>query len=223
MKRKTLLSWSSGKDSAWSLYKLQQDPQYDLVGLYSTVSKESGCVGSHGVSVDLLQEQAGSIGLPLDIIEMPYPCSNVEYERILGQFIEKSRKLGVDCLAFGDLFLEDIKEYREKSLESTGMEAIFPIWGTPTDELSREMVSSGLKTVITCVNTKRAPLELIGREFDNTFLDLLPNTVDPCGENGEFHSFVYDGPMFKEPIQIVKGEVVDRDGFLFMDITTKSI
>jgi len=215
---KTLMSWSSGKDSAWALYKLQQDVEIDLVGLFCTVNKEFNRVAMHGVRVELLQKQADSIGLPLEIIEIPYPCSNDEYEKIMGQFVEKAKNDNIECFAFGDLFLEDVRNYREEKLKNSGIKPIFPIWGTPTDMLSREMIRSGLKTVITCINPKQTPKEFIGKIFDENFLDLLPETIDPCGENGEFHSFVFDGPMFKEQIKIVVGDIVQRDDFIFADI-----
>ena len=222
MKRKALMSWSSGKDSAWALHKLQQNPEIDLVGLFCTVNKEFDRVAMHGVRVELLQKQAKSIGLPLEIIEIPYPCSNAEYEKIMGQFVERAKIDNIEYFAFGDLFLEDVRNYREEKLKGSGIKPIFPIWGIPTDKLSREMISSGLRTVITCINPKQIPKEFVGREFDEGFLDSLPETIDPCGENGEFHSFVFDGPMFKEQIEIFLGDIVHRDGFVFADVLPKS-
>jgi uncharacterized protein (TIGR00290 family) len=216
------MSWSSGKDSAWALHRLQQDPEIDLVGLFCTVNTKFDRIAMHGVRVELLQKQAESIELPLDIIEIPYPCSNAEYEKIMGQFVEKVQQDNIDCFAFGDLFLEDIRSYREERLNGSGITPIFPIWGIPTDKLSREMVSGGLRAVITCVDPKQTPTEFIGEEFDGKLLDSLPETIDPCGENGEFHSFVFDGPMFKRPIEISVGEIVKRDDFLFADIITNS-
>ena len=221
MKRKVLMSWSSGKDSAWALHKLQQNPDIDLLGLFCTVNKEFDRVAMHGVRVGLLQKQADSIGLPLQIIEIPNPCSNADYETIMGQFVERAKSDNIDCFAFGDLFLEDVRNYREEKLKGSGIKPIFPIWGMPTDKLSREMISSGLRTVITCINPKQTPKQFIGREFDDGFLDELPDTVDPCGENGEFHSFVFDGPMFKEKIEIVVGDIVQREGFIFADVLPK--
>jgi len=222
MKRKTLMSWSSGKDSAWALHKLQRNPEIDLVGLFCTVNKEFDRVAMHGVRVELLKKQAKSIGLPLEIIEIPYPCSNAEYEKIMSQFVERAKIDNIEYFAFGDLFLEDVRNYREEKLKGSGIKPIFPIWGIPTDKLSREMISSGLRTVITCVNPKQIPKEFVGREFDESFLDSLPETIDPCGENGEFHSFVFDGPMFKEPIEIFMGDIVHRDDFVFADVLPKS-
>jgi uncharacterized protein (TIGR00290 family) len=172
----------------------------------------------HGVRVELLQKQANSIGLPLEIIEIPDPCSNAEYETIMGRFVESAKSKDVEYFAFGDLFLEDIRRYREEKLKGCGIKPIFPIWGLPTDRLAREMIGNGLRTVITCIDPKQIPEEFIGREFDESFLDILPETVDPCGENGEFHSFAYAGPMFKAPIEIVVGEIVRHSGFIFADV-----
>ena len=221
MKRKALMSWSSGKDSAWAFHKLQQNPEIDIVGLFCTVNKEFDRVAMHGVRVELLQKQAKSIGLPLEIIEIPNPCSNSEYEKIMGQFVERVKIAKIEYFAFGDLFLEDIRNYREEKLQGSGIKPIFPIWGIPTDELSREMISNGLRTVITCINPKQIPKEFVGREFDESFLDSLSETIDPCGENGEFHSFVFDGPMFKEQIEITVGDIVHRDDFIFADVLPK--
>lgn len=222
MKRKTLLSWSSGKDSAWALHTLQQSPEIELVGLFCTVNREFDRVAMHGVRVELLKKQAKSIGLPLEIIEIPYPCSNAEYETIMGQFVERAKATHVECFAFGDLFLEDIRKYREEKLEGSGIKPIFPLWGMPTDKLSKEMIQSGLRTIITCIDPKQTPERFAGREFDEDFLNSLPSGVDPCGENGEFHSFVFDGPMFKNKIEITLGEVVHRDNFVFADILPKN-
>ena len=222
MKRKALMSWSSGKDSAWALHKIQHSPEIDLIGLFCTVNKEFDRVAMHGVRVELLQTQAKSIGLPLEIIEIPHPCSNAEYEKIMGQFVERAKNDNIEYFVFGDLFLEDIRSYREEKLKGSGIKPVFPIWGMPTDKLSREMISGGLRTVITCINPKQTPKEFVGKEFDETFLDSLPETIDPCGENGEFHSFVFDGPMFKEKIEIFVGDIVHRDDFVFADVLQKS-
>jgi uncharacterized protein (TIGR00290 family) len=221
MKRRTLMSWSSGKDSAWALYKLQQEPEIDVVGLFCTVNKEFNRVAMHAVRIELLQRQAMSIGLPLEIIEIPYPCSNDTYEEIMDIFVEKANKANIEHFAFGDLFLEDVRNYREDKLKGTGITPIFPLWNIPTDKLSREMIDSGLRAVITCIDPKQIPKEFVGKEFDESFLDSLPETIDPCGEKGEFHSFVFDGPMFKEHLEISLGDVVLRDGFVFIDVSEK--
>ena len=223
MRKKTLLSWSSGKDSAWALHTLKQDPGIDLVGLFCTINKEFDRVAMHGVRVELLQKQADSIGLPLEVIEIPYPCSNAEYEKIMGLFVARAQKANIEQFAFGDLFLEDVRHYREEKLKNSGIKAIFPIWGIPTEQLSRDMIRSGLRTVITCIDPRKTPEEFAGREFDEDFLHALPETVDPCGENGEFHSFVFDGPMFKEKIDILVGDIIHRDDFVFADVLPKNI
>ena len=218
MRRKTLLSWSSGKDSAWALHVLQQEPHVDVVGLFCTVNKEFNRVAMHAVRVELLRQQAKSAGLPLHIIQIPYPCSNDEYGNAMTSFIDEAKKENVECFAFGDLFLEDVRRYREDRLKGTGITPIFPIWGIPTKELSRKMVTSGLKAMITCIDPKRLAREFAGREYNESFLDDIPAGVDPCGENGEFHSFAFDGPMFQNPIEISLGEIVHRDGFVFADL-----
>lgn len=222
MKKKVLMSWSSGKDSAWALYKLQQNPEIDLAGLFCTVTKAFDRVTMHGVRVELLLKQAESIGLPMEVIEIPYPCCNAEYEEIMGQFVASAKNDNIDCFAFGDLFLEDVRNYRAEKMEGTGIEAIFPLWGIPTDRLLTEMIDGGLRMVTTCINPKQIPEEFVGREFNQAFLDALPEHVDPCGENGEFHSFVFDGPMFSERIEISVGDIVHRDGYLFADILPNS-
>ena len=218
MKRRTLLSWSSGKDSAWTLYQLQQDPEIELVGLFSTINEEYDRVAMHGVRVELLNAQAKSIGLPVEIINLPNPCTNEDYEQIMGAFVKKCQVDEIECFAFGDLYLQDIRDYRIEKLKGTGIEAIFPIWGTPTNTLSKELINSGVKTVITCVDSKQIPKELAGKEYDHIFLNSLPQTADPCGENGEFHSFVYGGPMFKESIKVSVGETVEKGQFIFADL-----
>jgi uncharacterized protein (TIGR00290 family) len=223
MRRKTLLSWSSGKDSAWTLHVLQQDPEVEVAGLFCTVNKAFERVAMHAVRVNLLQEQAKSIGLPLHIIPIPYPCSNTEYESVMTAFIDKARQERIECFAFGDLYLEDIRKYREDRLQGSGITPIFPLWGIPTAQLSRTMVSSGLKARISCIDPKRLTSEFAGREYNTAFLEALPANVDPCGENGEFHSFAFDGPMFQYPIDISLGEIVERDGFVFADLLSAGL
>jgi uncharacterized protein (TIGR00290 family) len=172
----------------------------------------------HGVRVDLLQQQARSVGLPLHIIEIPYPCSDGEYADAMASFIEAARKENIDCFAFGDLFLKEVRQYREERLNGTGIIPIFPLWHIPTKKLSREMVASGLKAVITCIDPKRIPEKFAGREYNEHFLGDIPEGIDPCGEYGEFHSFAFDGPMFQYSIKISLGETVHRDGFVFIDL-----
>lgn len=213
-----LVSWSSGKDSAWALHTLRWSPDFDVVGIFSTVNKKFDRVAMHAVRVELLQQQAEKLDLPLDLIQIPHPCSNADYEKIMRNFTAKARKDGVECFAFGDLFLDDIRSYRVRNLQDTGIDPVFPLWGRPTDKLSREMVDAGLRAVITCVDPKQLSTEFIGKKYDDGFLDDIPLRVDPCGENGEFHSFVYAGPMFDSPIEISVGGVLHRDGFVFADV-----
>jgi len=214
-----MLSWSSGKDSAWALHNLRQDPDVEVTGLFTTINKVFNRVAMHAVRVELLMQQAERIGLPLHLIEISSPCSNREYEQAMTAFTEKATWLDTVCFAFGDLFLEDIRQYRITQLVGTGIAPVFPIWGLATDNLSHTMINQGLKAVITCIDPAQLPAEFAGRTFDAVFLAELPDNVDPCGENGEFHSFVYDAPDFRTPIDIAVGEIVTRDGFVFADIT----
>jgi uncharacterized protein (TIGR00290 family) len=216
--KKTLLSWSSGKDSAWALHVLLHDPSVDVVGLFCTVNQEFERVAMHGVRVELLKQQANSAGLPLRIIEIPYPCSDSEYASAMAKFVETARRDNIECFAFGDLFLEDVRRYREERLDGTEIAPLFPLWNIPTQALSREMVEAGLRAVITSVDPKQISDKFAGREYNTSFLDDLPEGVDPCGEYGEFHSFVFDGPMFQNPIEVTVGETVQRDGFVFTDL-----
>lgn len=218
MKKKLMMSWSTGKDSAWSLYQLMQQDEYDIAGLFCTINKKFARTAMHAVRVELLQEQARQIGLPLDIIEIPYPCTNEQYAEIMQQFVDEITARGVECCAFGDLFLEDIRDYRIKQLNGTGLEPVFPLWGEATDQLGRKMIAGGLKTVITCVDPKQLDPSFVGREYTEQFLNDLPASVDPCGENGEFHSFVYDAPFFKQAIDVKVTEIVEREGFVFADV-----
>lgn len=176
----------------------------------------------HGVRIELLHLQAQRLGLPLEIIELPFPCSNQQYELLMGEFAESTQQRGIEAFAFGDLYLEDIRRYREDNLADTGIEPMFPIWGTPTQALAEEMISAGLKTILSCVDPRQAPPELAGREFDLRLLQELPAAVDPCGENGEFHSFAYAGPMFSQPIDVTVGRIIERDGFIFADLSAES-
>lgn len=219
MRRKALLSWSSGKDSAWALHLLQQEGDVDVVALICTVNKEFDRVAMHGVKVELVRTQAKNAGLPLWTVQIPYPCSNEEYDRAMTSLIGKARTENIECLAFGDLFLEEVRRYREERLKDTGITPLFPLWGMSTKQLSKKMISGGLKAVIICIDPKRLSREFVGREYNESFLDDLPVDIDSCGENGEFHSFAFDGPMFHKPIGLSSGEVVDRDGFVFADLT----
>jgi uncharacterized protein (TIGR00290 family) len=222
MKKKTLISWSTGKDSAWALHVLRQNSEIEIVGLFCTVNKVFDRVAVHGVRIDLLRQQAQSINLPLHIVYIPYPCSNEEYENAMKAFISKTEEMGIEYFAFGDLFLENVRSYREKLLHGTGIKPLFPIWGTSTDSLSRQMISSGLKAVITCVGQKHLTSEFVGREYNESFINEIPKHIDPCGENGEFHSFAYDGPTFRYPIEIALGEIVFKEDACFIDLLPNS-
>jgi len=215
---KTLLSWSSGKDSAWALHRLRQQDDIEVAGLFTTVNAEFRRVAMHAVRLELLELQAAAIGLPLHVLNIPYPCSNRQYEAVMKDFVERSRENRVRCMAFGDLFLRDIRNYREEKLKETGITPIFPIWEIPTHELARRMISEGLRAYITCVDPKKMPPRFAGREFGPSLLEELPDSVDPCGENGEFHTFAVDGPMFNHPVGIRVGERIERDGFVFADL-----
>jgi len=218
VKKKTLLSWSSGKDSAWALHVLQQRDDIKVIGLFCTINRKFERAAMHAVRVELIERQATSAGLPVQFIELPHPCTDAEYRTIMTEFLRQAREQGIECMAFGDLFLEDIRSYRENNLADTGITPIFPIWGLETTALSHNMMDSGLRAVITCVDPKQLDPKFVGREYNQAFLEQLPDTVDPCGENGEFHSFAFAGPMFTEPVDVQLGETVTRDGLVFADL-----
>lgn len=218
MKKRTLLSWSSGKDCAWALHVLRQDPEVDVVGLFSTFNQTFDRVAMHGVRIDLVRQQAENVGLPIRLIPIPHPCTDDAYAVIMERFVQQARQEGIDYFAFGDLLLEDVRRYREERLADTGIQPLFPLWGLPTGELSREMVTSGLRAIITCLDPQRLSAEFAGREYDAAFLDRLPPGVDPCGENGEFHTFAFDGPMFRRAVGLTVDETVSRDGLVFTDL-----
>ncbi len=215
---KTWLSWSSGKDSAWSLHALRQDGGGEVTALFTTVNAAFDRVAMHAVRRQLVEAQARAAGLPLHCIDIPYPCSNADYERIMGAFVAKAKAEGVEAMAFGDLFLADIRAYRERHLAGTGIAPLFPLWGRDTGVLAREMIDGGLVAHITCIDPPKLDRSFAGRTFDAGFLADLPRGVDPCGENGEFHSFVSAGPMFREAIAVRRGEIAERDGFVFADL-----
>lgn len=215
---KTLLSWSSGKDSAWALHLLRQDPGVELVGLLTTVNAAFDRVAMHGVRRSILEAQSQAAGLPLHVVELPWPCPNATYEELMGSFVKRAVAQGVEHIAFGDLYLEDIRHYREEKLAGTGLTPIFPVWGKNTTALAREMIASGLVTHVSVVDKSKLDTSFAGRLFDESFLRDLPPDIDPCGENGEFHTCVSAGPMFAHPLNVTPGEVVDRDGFAFADL-----
>jgi uncharacterized protein (TIGR00290 family) len=218
MSRRVLLSWSSGKDSAWTLHVLRQDPNVEVIGLLTTVNTTHERVAMHSTRRRLLEAQARVVGLPLHVIPLPWPCSNDVYERAMRQAIADGLEQGATHVAFGDLFLEDIRAYRITQLAGTGLEPLFPIWHEPTAALARRMVDAGLDAVLTCVDPAKLPPSFAGRRFDHALLDALPEGVDPCGENGEFHTCVLAGPMFRTRLEATVGEVVERDGFWFADV-----
>ena len=206
-----MLSWSSGKDSAWSLHVLQQDELVRVVGLLTTVYEESERVSVHSVRRELLEAQAAATGLELWVVSLPRRPSNLQYEEAMKKALTDAKGTGIEAIAFGDLFLEDIRRYREEKMASTGLDLLFPLWGHPTNELAEEMISGGLRARTTCIDSRRLDASFSGREWDRSFLSDLPDGIDPCGENGEFHTFAYDGP-------IVTGEVTQRDGFGYADL-----
>ena len=215
---KTLLSWSSGKDCAWALHVLRQTPGVEVVGLLTTVNAAFDRVAMHGVRRSVLEEQAAATGLPLHAVDLPWPCSNEDYERLMGAFVARALGDGVEAMAFGDLYLEDIRRYREEKLAGSGLTPLFPLWGKPTRALADEMISNGLEARIAVIDKSKLDASFAGRRFDAQFLADLPDGIDPCGENGEFHTCVTAGPMFAAPLHITVGDVVDRDGFVFADL-----
>ena len=215
---KIWLSWSSGKDSAWALHQLRASSQYQITALLTTVNADAARVAMHAVREELLDAQAAALGLPLIKVHIPAKCENLVYEGAMGIAMARAREAGVYHVAFGDLFLEDIRRYREEKLRAVGMTPLFPIWGIETRALARDMVAAGLHAHITCVDPRQLDRSFAGRTFNSELLEELPEGVDPCGENGEFHSFAFAGPMFSAPLRVVPGEVVERDGFVFADL-----
>ena len=215
---KALLAWSSGKDSAWALHELRREGALDVVGLLTTVTSTYGRVSMHAVREELLDRQAAAVGLPCTKVRIPWPCPNERYEAEMAAALAAARAEGVTRVAFGDLFLEDVRAYREQKLAGTGIEPVFPLWGRDTRTLAREMVEGGLRATLTCVDPRALDRRFAGRTFDAALLAELPASVDPCGERGEFHSFAWAGPMFAAPIAVTPGEVVEREGFVFADL-----
>jgi uncharacterized protein (TIGR00290 family) len=214
-----LVSWSTGKDSAWMLHVLQQQYPGAAAALLTTTNEAFDRVAMHAVRLQLLERQAAATGLPLHVVPLPWPCSNEEYELRMGRAVARMVDAGFTHVAFGDLFLEDVRRYREEKLTGSGLTPLFPLWRTkPTGELAREMVRCGLSARLTCIDPRQLDRSFAGRTFDAAFLDALPAGVDPCGENGEFHSFATDGPMFRRPVAVIAGEIVERDGFVFADL-----
>ena len=212
------MSWSTGKDSAYALHVAREQLGVPIAALHTTVTADYDRVSMHGVRRDLLVRQAERLGLPLRVVELPTPCSNDEYERRMSASLAEGLAEGVDRIVFGDLFLEDIRAYREERLAGTGITPLCPLWQRDTHALAAEMLGAGIRARVTCVDPRRLDPAFAGREFDRSFLDDLPAGVDPCGERGEFHTFAFDGPEFRAPIAVANGAVVERDGFVFADL-----
>lgn len=214
------LSWSSGKDGAWTLHTLRGQKDVEVFGLLTTFNEAFDRVAMHAVRRELAEAQARAVALPLWPVPLPWPCSNQQYESLMAEVIARAAQEGVTHVAFGDLFLEDVRDYRIRQMRGTGIEPLFPIWSSAaeTPEVARRMQAEGLKAVITCVDPKQLDRSFVGREFDADLLADLPAEVDPCGEKGEFHTFCYSGPMFAAPIGVRRGEKIERDGFRFIDI-----
>jgi uncharacterized protein (TIGR00290 family) len=219
MAPKALMSWSSGKDSAHALAEIQRTGEVEIVGLITTVTKAYDRVAMHGVRRELLELQAQAAGLPLYTVEIPSPCSNADYERIFGGALRTARGDGITHVVFGDLFLEDIRAYREAQLAPLDLIPVFPLWGRDTTALANEMITSGLSAYLTCVDPRVLDRAFAGRRFDASLLADLPPSVDRCGERGEFHTFVTASPAFSAPLAVEPGVVVERDGFVFADLT----
>jgi uncharacterized protein (TIGR00290 family) len=218
MTTKIWLSWSSGKDSAWALHKLRASPEFEVTALLTTINRDAGRVAMHAVRETLLQAQASAAALPLVKVPIPAKCSNADYECAMGAAMSQARACGISHIAFGDLYLADIRKYREEKLQAVGMTPLFPVWGQETRGLAHEMIAHGMRAYLTCVDSRQLDPRFAGREFDARFLEELPPGVDACGENGEFHSFAFAGPMFSVPLQVTPGQIVERDGFVFADL-----
>jgi uncharacterized protein (TIGR00290 family) len=216
--KKILLSWSSGKDSVWALHLLRQQPDIEVAALLTSFNSAADRVAMHAVRRALVDTQASRTGIPQWSVDLPWPCSNAQYEERMRGVCQRALAEGITAIAFGDLFLQDIRDYRERQLQGTGLEPLFPVWEIPTTKLARDMIAAGVKAKITCVDPAQVDRTFAGRDFDQALLDSLPHGVDPCGENGEFHTFVYDAPVFSSPIAVSMGEIVERDGFVFADV-----
>jgi uncharacterized protein (TIGR00290 family) len=219
---KALVAWSSGKDSAWALHEVQRAREVEVVGLLTTVTSQFQRVSMHAVREVLLDQQAEALGLPCHKVCIPWPCPNERYESEMARALHDARTAGVSRLVFGDLFLADVRAYREAKMAGTGIEPVFPLWGRDTTQLAGEMLAGGLRATLTCIDPRRLSRSFVGRAFDEALLAAFPAGVDPCGENGEFHTFVSAGPMFRAPLKVVIGEVVEREDFVFADVLPAS-
>ncbi|MFA6265497.1 MAG: ATP-binding protein [Pseudolabrys sp.] len=215
---KALIAWSSGKDSAWALHEARRSGEYDIVGALTTVTDSFSRVSMHGVREELLVAQLDAAGLPSITVRIPYPCSNEIYEAEMAKAMERAQADGVTHVIFGDLFLADLRAWREEKLKAIGMTAVFPLWLRPTDALAREMIAGGVEAHLAVVDMAKLKPSFAGRRFDDALLADLPEGIDPCGENGEFHSFVAAGPMLSRRIPVRRGETVEREGFAFADL-----
>jgi uncharacterized protein (TIGR00290 family) len=218
---KALISWSSGKDSAFALHEVRRSGEFDVVGALTSVTETFGRVSIHGVRQEILQAQCEAVGLPSRIVPIPYPCPNEMYEARMGEAVTKAVQDGITHMIFGDLFLADVRAYREQKLAGTGITPVFPLWGRPTRELAQAMIASGLEAYLATVDLKKLPAEFAGRSFDTQLLANLPDGIDPCGENGEFHTCVVAGPIFTRRIPVTAGERVERDGYGYCDLVLR--
>ncbi|MCK4508947.1 MAG: adenine nucleotide alpha hydrolase [Desulfuromonadales bacterium] len=215
---KAVVSWSSGKDCAFALHQVRTEGRVEVVGLLTTLNEENDRIAMHGVRKELLQMQLKALDLPAEMVMLPMPCDDESYRQRVGLAVERLRERGVQQVVFGDLFLEDIRQYREEQMQGSGLDPVFPLWQRDTGQLCRDMVNSGLQAVVTCVDQRVLSAEYLGRRYDHQFLDDLPADIDPCGENGEFHTLVTAGPMFSQPIAVQIGEKIFRDDFAFIDV-----
>ncbi len=213
-----VMSWSSGKDSAFALHRIRQGNDISVIGLLTTMNMENDRVSVHGVRKELLDKQMEVLGLPVDMVMLPMPCDNEVYQQKMSAMIKTFHERGVQCVIFGDLFLEDIRQYRVDQMQGTGIKPIFPLWKEDTRLLSRQMVDEGLEAIVTCIDQRVLPAAFAGRRYDHSFLDDLPDGVDPCGENGEFHTVTVSGPMFTQDIAVEIGEQVVRGDFVYTDV-----
>jgi uncharacterized protein (TIGR00290 family) len=220
--KRILLSWSGGKDSAWALHLLRQQPQYQVVALVTTVNRHFSRVAIHGYREELLEQQAAATGIPLWKVDLPFPCTNADFEARMAVIWTRAVAEGIHGVAFGDLFLEDIRAYRIAQLDATGLEPIFPVWGIPTDLLARQMIDAGLRAHLTCVDPRSLTSSFAGRTFDAALLADLPAGVDPCGERGEFHTFAFAGPMFSRTVAVTPAQTIERDNFIYAELLPAS-
>jgi uncharacterized protein (TIGR00290 family) len=218
VKKKALIAWSSGKDAAWALHEIRRGGEYEIAGALTTVTETFGRVSMHAVREEILRRQCAAAGLKQTIVPIPFPCPNEIYEARMAEALKTAKAEGVTHVVFGDLFLEEVRAYREEKLAGSGITPVFPLWGRPTAALAREMIAGGLEARLVCIDPKILPKSFAGRAFDAALLQNFPEGIDPCGERGEFHTCVVAGPMFSRKIEVKSGEIVERDGFVFADL-----